>query len=518
MLQIPDPTNTVSTLHVHFFSCDPSIEALRQQKLRFRRAATLMVALSQDRPGKRLAFDRHVSTCDHFPCTKLVDCALPDNCSRREFRVATLNARTLSDPSLVDILVAQMVSLHIEALGIQETRSSFTEHDMPTGWQYASIPADNGHSGVALILSPRLAQTAKDLVTIVAHRAFAVETLDFHFVVFYAPTSEHQSEQESAYEEVATFCDAHKGVKPIILLTDANADIGHKHTESSRASSSACRFHDFLARCSLTPHVSSSKGRPMPTFYSPNRKAVIDYVCISSRWRSWFKSFASVNPAVSSDHRMLVVSLFKRFAKDTPPKSSKPPDYSTLKDPVVSQTFENNLTIPPATLSLAAQLQHFQKEAKLAIDRLPRLSNNPRRGFPWITALDEEMRKISHQANRISVEEVDAHVAAVVESRLSELNRLLEGYAAALHKEPRLAWSFVNATKRSQRDHQLSAKDPGERMQKLASHFTKLLSPSATLPPVLFQLQEPQGHFNEDVILLSELNEVISQCATGKCR
>ena len=220
--------------------------------------------------------------------------------------------------------------------------------------------------------------------------------------------------------------------------------------------------------------------------------------------------------SVTSDHRLLVCTLFKRYAKDKSPRA-KPPDFSTLQNPEMQRLFSKSISVPPCSLSLEEQYSLFAKQCADAAATLPRKEPTPRRQFAWLTVLDAEINEISRKVRAISKDEVDAYAAAISFSRQDELDRALQQYAKLLSQNPRLAWSHISSTKRGQRSPQLTASSPQERNEKYTTHFHNLLSPSVSNTPVVFASHSNSNLiYNTGPITIQEYNIALNSCHNGK--
>eukprot|EP00760_Papus_ankaliazontas_P000376 PhM_4_TR10059/c3_g1_i4/m.42563 len=207
------------------FHCYARPVELRQQRLRYRRAAAHAAALSRDRLGNGIPHSMNSPQPPFSPSPSQPSSPQPArDHARTGVRLATFNARTLTDQYAVHHLAAYADLRGIDAIAVQETRANTYPETLISECSVVSTPAtSDGHHGVALFLGKRC--TLLEWTEIVPHRALKARvriklparkyTLTILACYFPQRTDPQQS---SFIETIISHCNE----GPTAVLCDAN--------------------------------------------------------------------------------------------------------------------------------------------------------------------------------------------------------------------------------------------------------------------------------------------------------
>eukprot|EP00760_Papus_ankaliazontas_P009022 PhM_4_TR13956/c1_g1_i5/m.32049 len=266
----------------------------------------------------------------HEPATTSEELRTPRN---KATRFATLNCRTLADPTRIEALAAHARQLQVDVLALQETKRTPQAPPVSLGHGYAfhETPASTtANAGVAMILSPAAAATDPTIVTLQPTRVIAAEFHNRTVIAVYAPTCADPAEQEATQHIIDVYIGSKPATHEIIVMGDLNArpmdQVRQRSTKQVRQS--AEMLEDFFERTSMHPCNVNFPGKGTPFTH---RWGTLDYICVKRRFKSSAKNVTVCTPIVKTDHRMVVADIAVKWstAKATTRKAP-PKDFSVL--------------------------------------------------------------------------------------------------------------------------------------------------------------------------------------------
>jgi hypothetical protein len=283
--------------------------ALRQQRLRYRRAASYVAHVlappAPEPPESETGLEVHVSQNHenphnshhpspdrHHHITNVTPAIAPREYCKRGLRLATLNARTMSDEYRWHRLFAYMHHRGIDALAVQETRCIATPEISIHGFNVHHTDATpEGHYGCALILGPRMQSLASDVIhkhrTVKCCVKATLGSLVKHYTLVAAYFPQKDADDREQYvDEIIHACHS----PDTILLCDANGAVDEL---THRADLRSC--------AQLTGHNKWTWKRNLS-------KSIIDHVMVKKSEARTAISVSYESPLIS-DHRMVTATL-----------------------------------------------------------------------------------------------------------------------------------------------------------------------------------------------------------------
>jgi hypothetical protein len=388
---------------------------LHRQSLRYRAAAAYAHSITaptlQDDldPGNPASVSNTHNT-HHQPNRQNSTRKIPP----RAFRVATYNARTMTDEQDWIRLIAWMDLRGIDALGIQETRCIDILETHAHGYNIIHTPATEGHHGCALILGPRIAVKSAEIIH--EHRTVAANVtikigrkLHINRKIISAYFPQRTDERQQGFTEDLCQHLNHD----TILLCDANG--AHTDVENMTCLSS-CAHH---------------AGNVKWTWRNGRTTSCIDHVLVH---RSKTREILNVTyeQPTESDHRMVTATLKPKWT-------------------VNRATFKKKTLLHDLAHSLAAREDFDSTYISLQQYNLAHMRDH-------IAAAGSRYTKPTHLEDPWK----NAHAKDAVLGLHENVNNVLEvndiiwstkhieEYTAYVRKNPWTAWKFV---KKIQRQH-----------------------------------------------------------------
>jgi endonuclease/exonuclease/phosphatase family metal-dependent hydrolase len=332
-----------------FLRPQQDLVTLRQQRLRYRAAAahafsgayaahpaTPQRGAAQDDPGTGDPVSVPHPHNDHHQATR------HRQPPHRGYRVATFNARTMTDEFRWITLIAWMELRSIDALAVQETRCSEIPETHAHGYNILHTPATEGHHGCGLILGPRVqVKSSETLSESRAIRATVKLRLGKKFSVEKTIISAYFPQRDSPDQLDFTESLAPALTHDTILLCDANGalpDVEH-----------------------MTHHISCTKHTAANewTWSNEKSKSTIDHVMIHKR-RAREISEAEFEQPIRSDHRLVSISLKPKWTRKNTPATKKRLQLHDLAFKATARKAFNNAYIPVNEHTLTNMLQHIE--------------------------------------------------------------------------------------------------------------------------------------------------------------
>ena len=286
---------------------------------------------------------------------------------RKDFRVATLNTRTLKDAWRLEEACHLASKRSLDVLCVQEHRIAPTSHDQTAatrqldgGWTFHFAPAsgERAHGGVGVLLSPRLSLLVESAPVVVSSRLMQVKLhatpgSSLYVVCCYAPTAAaDDAETEAFYSNLDGLLNAIPPDKTFIVCGDFNATLTERLSHvnvlpADAANNNSDIFAEFLLSRKLRPanfYQQPRRNAKLHTFVGPNdRRVCLDYILVPTRWIRSVRSVSVLHRTrlVPTDHRAVVANLKLRLR--TPRRATSPFhlfDWSRLADEASCALFE----------------------------------------------------------------------------------------------------------------------------------------------------------------------------------
>lgn len=310
------------------------------------------------------------------------------------------NARTLSQDGKLHIALKEMENYKMDILGISEMRwigkGQSTEEQSTI--LYSGHDTTHTH-GVGIILKgeARKALTSWDPVS---DRIITARLLGKHskisFIQVYAPTEAADEEEKDAfYGELQDVIDAIPSFDLKILMGDLNAQIGPQrmmlestlgpHGTAERHNNNGSRLISFCSANGLRIGNTfyAHKNIHKKTWRSPDGRTMneIDWICISSRWRSSLRDVCVRRGAdIGSDHYLLMGSIRIKLKKTKQTSKEKPYATAELKNEEQARKYKIELRNRFECLSETANIEDSWKDIKKSVTDAAENSIGRRRG------------------------------------------------------------------------------------------------------------------------------------------
>jgi len=288
-------------------------------------------------------------------------------------RIGTWNVRTLFQCGRLDQVLEEMQKYKLDILGLSEVR--WTGQGRFTSGQatilYSGREKDH-YQGVGILLNKNATKALigwKPVSERIITARFATRHAKITVVQVYAPTeSASDSEKDSFYEQLQDELNSIPSYDIKLVIGDFNGKIDDNRRGSytmigphGSAISTNDNGERFALSCctnglSIGNMFFRHKRIHKVTWTSPDggTSNEIDYICISSLWRSSLHDVRTYRGAdVGSDHNLVIARIWLRLKKTKVVTSVPPFAIEKLKDPNVVNSFHLDMSNRFATL------QHF---------------------------------------------------------------------------------------------------------------------------------------------------------------
>uniref|UniRef100_A0A1I8JMH7 Reverse transcriptase domain-containing protein n=1 Tax=Macrostomum lignano TaxID=282301 RepID=A0A1I8JMH7_9PLAT len=380
-----------------------------------------------------------------------------------QIRVATFNARTLSQTWRLQELTRLAAELNISILAVQESM------DLGLSWQFkVALATPQGTGGIGFLLSPAASRVLLD-IRFPSERlglaSFAGKDRRLHIISVYAPTAPRTTDGRL--------------IKNSCGIPNANSPF----------LSSFIQARDLMA----VNGIMRQRFSKLPTFSGPNgRTTRLDWILCPTALRSRVRRVLNIRPdCVQSDHRLVACDFDLHWQKLRP--APPPPLWADLRNPDTRQVFLRKLHA--ATPAPAESFESFHHAVEDAAVLLPRRQSN------HLKALWDRDLIISKARRHVqSTAALHGHDSDQASAARDELQRIYAQRTEAFIEEAvseiqlatdncrhSAAWRAINQlTGRKPRPNTIVGADSTEhRKALLATHYRELLTAPAPTAPLL---------------------------------
>ena len=259
-------------------------------------------------------------------------------------RIGTLNLRTLSKPGKKDMLLREANRYNWDIIGLSETHlPGISEEQIGDATLLLSGRQDGTHrQGVGFLLTKAARKSLLSVVS-VSERLMMIRLKskfkNLSVVQVYAPDSSRSDEEsEDFYSQLQSLVDTIPKKDIVLVLGDFNAIVGSDNSGNEDVMgkfgigqingrgerlTEFCRDNELFITNTMFKHRRKRKV----TWWSPNGRTanMIDYILVSSRWKSSFTDTVTLGGGdFDSDHNLLMSSLRLRLKAVVKPKQKVP--------------------------------------------------------------------------------------------------------------------------------------------------------------------------------------------------
>ena len=447
-----------------------------------------------------------------------------------QLRLATFNARTLTQNWRLQELAQLTSSAGISVLAVQEHRRSREESvDLERGWTFKAARASPlGHGGIGFLLSP-VATSALLNVTFVSDRlglaSFALKDRRLHVACAYAPTAPRTLQDPTAteefYDRLGCLVDSLPARDCVFIAGDFNAPLpadGH-HVKNScgNANDNTSFLSTFIRARNLTAvnGFLRQRHRKLPTFYGPNGRITrLDWILCHSSLRSRLRRVSTTRPVcVRSDHSLVTCATDLRW----PRKKRFPPTplWSALSERDIRQAFLDRLRCNTNLRKSASSLSEaISAAASFLPTKQPDRPKSVCQSDPYIAQARRLVQSAcalygfdSSQAKAATDDLRDVHARRMETYIEEEVHNIQLATDNCRHTA---AWSAINRLtgRRARPLNIIGANSVEHRKAQLVTHYSRVLNapvPDVALLPVNDLQPADSNAFNTGPISIDEV-------------
>jgi exonuclease III len=467
--------------------------------------------------------------------------------------IASFNARTMmlaglsphemaiGDDHSITPLIDFCKKRGVDVLSVQEHRWNLKEPVIVNrdGWLFYFGPAPKGLGGVAVLLSPRLAESA--VVTVLSDRlmaaTFPVANGEALVLCTYAPTAMNAKDQSDHRRAITERARKHVS-GPLFIAGDLNAvdlSLGRSHQLSDVRMLAATGLLELMEDLKLCSAGSQERFLPLPATFghkgwadparSEGAAVTLDHVLVPRGLARHVKVVEVPAAPTESDHRPLVVKISVRRAPKPPKGEKRPPalDFSAIQRCAeVAEALDAELglvegatwkEVSGKVLEVVGRVvPKREKMAKLVV--VESEATQLARELLTRAQLPEDFCDGSRQSVKVAFARLRAAEQADV---MTTVNDLCDVIDEALIEDPERAFKMVKRIITPQtRVAVVAASSPEDRKSTIAAVCAKQLQrPPGEEPDVHFDRIDGLA-FNEAEFTVGELDAALRATTSGK--